>query len=74
MVNVLIVNLRIMIVMRVRANDKPTLCMVYNMKPMTANEALNLLIDVIDGKDISWHEIERAKAILKLFIKEAHNV
>jgi len=41
------------------------------MEPITVNEALEIIFEALDGKDISWEEIKRAKEILKIYFKEA---
>ena len=43
------------------------------MKPMTPMEALELLLEVIDGYEHSWEEVNRAKEILKGFITKEEN-
>ena len=38
------------------------------MNPMTPMEALEVLLDTINGKQHSWQEVNRAKELLKGFI------
>ena len=40
------------------------------MTPLTALEALQVLCDVIDGKDIAWQDIKRAKEIVRKKLEE----
>lgn len=39
------------------------------MNPITPMEALEVLMDTINGKQHSWREVNRAKEILEGFIK-----
>jgi len=37
------------------------------------NDALETLLEKIDGYDITWLEVHEAKLLLQELIKEAHN-
>ena len=39
------------------------------MNPMTPMEALEVLLETINGKQHSWEEVNRAKELLKGFVE-----
>jgi hypothetical protein len=40
------------------------------MEPITPLQALEILLETIDGYDHSWEEVNRAKELLQNYIKE----